>query len=120
LVDVRAVASLDVNLQTGQSAVVQVYVNKDGQLGKNNASDSASAAEFTALLKHVEQRLGELADQVVRGSIAVEPYMIGDATPCPRCEYRSVCRFEPGANRYRMLAAMKREDVLQIVAGQQT
>jgi ATP-dependent helicase/nuclease subunit B len=120
LIEARAIPSLDTQLQSGQSSVVQVYIKKEGGVGKNNASDAASETEFNALLKHVERRLGELADQVVRGDVAVEPYMIGDSTPCPRCEYRSVCRFEPGVNRYRMLAAMKREEVLMTVAGKMT
>ena len=43
--------------------------------------------------------------------------MITKQTPCARCEYRSVCRFEPGVNRYRMLPSMKREEVLKAVSG---
>jgi ATP-dependent helicase/nuclease subunit B len=113
VIESRAVPSLDANLQGGQSNVVQVYVNKDGAFGKNNASDTATPEEFTALLKHVQKRIGELADQVVRGDVAVEPYMIGDTTPCSHCEYRSVCRFEPGINHYRILTPMKREEVLE-------
>jgi ATP-dependent helicase/DNAse subunit B len=41
--------------------------------------------------------------------------MIGRQPPCPHCDFRSVCRFEPGVNSYRMLNAMKREEVLKEV-----
>jgi ATP-dependent helicase/DNAse subunit B len=36
-------------------------------------------------------------------------------TPCPRCEFRSVCRFEPSINRYKNLEPLRREDVLSRV-----
>jgi ATP-dependent helicase/nuclease subunit B len=118
LIDARAINSLDSKLEEGASPVVQVYIKKGGETGRRNATDDATEEEFTALLKHVEKRLGEITDEILRGNVAVHPYMIGNRTPCPHCEYRSVCRFEPGINHYRMLPTMKREDVLAIVSGQ--
>jgi ATP-dependent helicase/nuclease subunit B len=115
LIDDRAIPSLDKNLATGASDVLNVYKKKDGDIGRFGTSDAAEKAEFEAILKHVEKRLGELADQV--GDIAVAPYMIARKTPCSHCEYRSVCRFEPGINRYHMLQPMKREEVLVAVTG---
>ena len=109
--------SLDQKLTEGASSVIGAYIKKDGTLGLRNVSDVADQAEFEALLQHVEQRLGELADEVIGGDVSVAPYMIARQTPCPHCEFRSVCRFEPGVNRYRMLPAMKREDVLKTVSG---
>jgi ATP-dependent helicase/nuclease subunit B len=117
LVQERAISSLDMHLEAGHSKVIGAYVKKDGELGFKNNCDVADQAEFESLLLHVEQRLGELADQVFAGDVAVAPYMMNGQTPCPRCEFRSVCRFEPGINRYRMLPGMKREDVLAAVKG---
>jgi ATP-dependent helicase/nuclease subunit B len=115
LVEDRAKQSLDVKWVDGHSKVIGAYVKKDGDLGFKNNSDVVAQAEFEALLLHVEQRLGELADQVFAGNVAVTPYMMNGHTPCATCEYRSVCRFEPGINRYRMLPSMKREEVLRVV-----
>jgi ATP-dependent helicase/nuclease subunit B len=117
IIDDRAIKSLDQNLTTGSSVVINVFINKTGERGRPNATDAADKAQFEAVLRHVEKRLGELADQITTGDIAVAPYMIAKKTPCPRCEFRSVCRFEPGLNRYRMLAPMKREEVLEAVTG---
>ena len=117
LVESRAVKSLDADLVEGHSKVVGVYLRKDGSPGNRHATDIADKDEFEALLLHVEQRLGELADQIFSGDVTVRPYMIAGQTPCSRCEYRSVCRFEPGVNHYRMLPGMKREDVLNAVSG---
>jgi ATP-dependent helicase/nuclease subunit B len=119
IVDQRAIKSLDITLVEGHSKVIGAYVNKSGELGYKNISDVADQAEFESLLLHVEQRLGELADQIFAGDVTVAPYMMAGQTPCSRCEYRSVCRFEPGVNRYRMLPGMKREEVLGAVRGVQ-
>ncbi len=116
LIDVRAADSLDRKWAPGEtSAVIQAHKKQDGEYGKLNFSDLVEKSDFDALLKHVEKRIGELADQIAGGDIAVMPYMLSRQTPCSRCEYRSVCRFEPGINRYHMLKGMKREDVLVAV-----
>jgi ATP-dependent helicase/nuclease subunit B len=52
---------------------------------------------------------------LIGGSIVVQPYRMGLETPCARCEYRSVCRFDPAINHYLHLPAMKRADVLEMV-----
>ena len=115
LVQSRAIASLDTGLEGGHSKVIGAYIKKDETAGNRHSTDVAEQAEFDALLLHVEQRLGELADQVFSGDVTAAPYLMGGLTPCARCEYRSVCRFEPGINRYRVLPAMKREEVLTAV-----
>ncbi len=109
--------SIDSGLAEGHSKVVQVYIKKDGQLGNRHSTDVADAAEFAAILDHVEKKIGELADRVTSGDIRVFPFWINRETPCPRCEYRSVCRFEPGMNRYNKLPAIKRDEVLKELAG---
>lgn len=114
--DANHVASLDTQLTGGRSDVVEVHVNKDGGFGFRNRTDVALPDEFAALLAHVERRLGELADEILAGVISISPYRIGKKTPCPRCEYRDVCRFDPVANGYVELRPMKREDILANLA----
>ena len=87
----------------------------DGSFGFRATTDVADAGEFAALLAHVRRRLGELADRVMSGDVAVAPYYMNQETPCPRCEYRCVCRFEPSTGRYRHLSPMGREGVLERV-----
>jgi ATP-dependent helicase/nuclease subunit B len=115
IMDAGAVRSFDAGTQNGYSPVAQFYVKTDGELGMRHASDVADESEFTALLLHVEKRIGELADGLISGDIRIEPYWIGRETPCPHCEFRSVCRFEPGIDKYHVLRTMKREDVLKMV-----
>ena len=113
LIDDRAVDALDGGGgQPGASKVVAAFRNKGGGFGNRNKTDVADAAAFAAMLALVDRRLGEAADRAINGDVSVRPYMLGRLTPCPRCEFRTVCRFEPGVNAYRVLVPMKREDVL--------
>jgi ATP-dependent helicase/nuclease subunit B len=100
------------------SDVLNVSINKDGRFGNRRSSDVAEKAEFDALLAHVRQRLGELADGVLGGEIGVRPYRVNTETPCPRCNYRAVCRFDPSIDRYNHLVPLGKEQVLkQLAAG---
>jgi ATP-dependent helicase/nuclease subunit B len=110
--DADFLPAFDSSLDRGFSDVVSAFMNKDGTLGRRNASDAADPAEFAGLLAYVRRRIGELADGVVRGAVDVLPYRMNRVTPCPRCEYRSVCRFEPSINRYNNLEPLRREDAL--------
>ena len=113
LIEDRAADSLDGGGGgPGASNVVAVYRKLDGSLGNRNATDVATAAEFAGLLRRVERQLGSAADRVVDGDVSVRPYLLGRQSPCSRCAYRTVCRFEPGVNPYRVLVPLRREDVL--------
>lgn len=113
--DARYVQQLDAELECGASQVVQVHVNKDGGFGKLDTTDVADAGAFAALLGFVKRKVGQLADEMIAGSVEARPYRIGRDTPCPNCPYRGVCRFDAGLNRYLSLPAMKRSDVLDMV-----
>jgi ATP-dependent helicase/nuclease subunit B len=108
--------ALDANLESGASPVVQVHVNKDGRFGKRGSTDVADPAQFRGLLAHVGKKLGELADGVMSGEVGVTPYRLNQETPCPRCGYRSVCRFDAAINRYHNLPPLSKEQVLDTVA----
>lgn len=108
---------LDSEFESGSSEVVQAFITKDGNFGKLDTTDVADSAAFAALLRYVRRRIGELADQMIAGAIDVRPYRIGRTTPCPNCEFRSVCRFDPAINHYMNLAPMKRSEVLELVKG---
>jgi ATP-dependent helicase/nuclease subunit B len=111
VIDRRFFRALDTEYAGEMSQVVQVQIKKDGALTRN--SDALEADEFAALLRLVERKLGELADQIMQGDVRVAPYRIGITSPCPRCEYRSVCRFEPARDGYRTLTRIDRAEVIK-------
>ena len=59
--------------------------------------------------------LGRLADQILAGEVDIGPYRMNRVTPCPSCEFRDVCRFDPSINHYRVLRSLGREQVLSLI-----
>ncbi|MGD1278736.1 MAG: PD-(D/E)XK nuclease family protein [Tepidisphaeraceae bacterium] len=113
--DLRVAGMLDKNLNTGHSQVVQLHIKKDGGVGHAEHSDAVRDEQLAALLAHVENRLGESADGILAGKIAIRPYRLGKCTACAACEFRDVCRFQPRPRAYDDLPAMSREEMLQRV-----
>src|SRR2546423_6848116 len=109
---------LDSELAEGRSMVVNAHINKQGGFGYRSTSDVASGEEFAALLEQTRRQIGIIADDILAGSVAIGPYRLARQSPCPRCEFHSVCRFEPFVNNYRHLPALSRDQVLtQLQAG---
>ena len=109
----RALGDLDAEAGDKWSATVKGYVKQDGEFGHRGRSDVASSEEFAALLSLARTRIAELTDGILSGQIDVRPYQLARRSPCPRCEFRSVCRFETTVNRYRVLEPMSRSQVLE-------
>ena len=116
VVEASFVPALDAGLGEGMSEVLNVSVKKDGTFGNRRGSDVAQKQEFDALLAHVRKRLGQLADGILSGEIAVRPYRINTDTPCPQCNYRAVCRFDPAVDRYNHLTPLTKDQVLTQLA----
>lgn len=112
LFDRRCLGALDKGLVQGPSDVVAASINKDGSLGRRNTSDAADGEEFRAILRIVAHKMAELGDGILSGKIDIAPYRLNQTSPCPRCAYRGVCRFDPAINRYNHLTSLTREDVL--------
>ena len=105
--------SFDSELAPGKSSdVIQAKLKKDGTPAAVG-NDLATGPEIGGLLEYVKAKVGELADQIMDGKITVEPYKMRTETPCPHCEYRSVCRFQPGMNRYHHVEILGRDQVIQ-------
>ena len=111
-----ALPALDAQLVEGRSDVVQVQIKKGGGFGNRRSSDVAEPEEFDAVLAHVRRRISTLADGILAGEVDITPYKRNTETPCPRCAFRGVCRFEPAVNRYRTLAPLGREEALKKMA----
>ncbi len=61
------------------------------------------AADFRKLLTHVETELVRMGREIYDGSIAVNPYQNGRKVACDECDYKSICRFDPWSQPYRVL-----------------
>jgi ATP-dependent helicase/nuclease subunit B len=96
----------------GSSDVLAVQINKDGSIHQRS-TDVLRGEDIEALLNHVREKVAELADQILEGYIEAQPYKLGTETPCALCDYRSICRFQPGLNRYLHVQRMDRNSVLE-------
>lgn len=114
---ISAVAANDLDTDfasTGQSVAYAMRRKKDGSFYENGC-DAVEAEQFEALVAFVHDKIIELADQIIAGEIAVEPYLIGTDSPCPNCAFNRVCRFDRLVNRYRVLPALSHKDALKII-----
>ena len=55
---------------------------------------SCCVTGFGVITAYVSRKIAELGARMMRGEIAVNPYELGDRTPCGYCPYRSVCGFD--------------------------
>ncbi|MCY2951961.1 MAG: exodeoxyribonuclease V subunit gamma [Planctomycetota bacterium] len=97
------------------SDIVAARKKKDGSFGYKNFTDIAAPDEFSALLTHTRHCIARLADQLLSGHIDSTPYRINTLTPCPSCDYKSLCRFDPAINHYNHIPSTPRDQILQQV-----
>jgi ATP-dependent helicase/nuclease subunit B len=112
LFDLGALPKFDKGLTTGTSEVVQAFIKQDGTLGRANTSDAAPSEDFRALLELTAAKLAELGTGILSGEITIAPYRLNDRSPCPHCEFGSLCRFDPAVNSYNFLHSISRDEVL--------
>jgi ATP-dependent helicase/nuclease subunit B len=92
------------------------YVTKDGQpYGSYGNRGALRPDDFEAVLKFTEEKIAELAEEIVSGRIDVRPYRLSGESPCRWCKYRSVCRFDWQINEYNFLESLGKAEVLEII-----
>jgi len=73
--------------------------------------------QFKAVLAAVRERIGDLAARIGAGEIDIKPYRMSGKSPCGRCDYHALCRFDWQINDYRPLEALSKMQVLEKVGG---
>lgn len=117
LKDVKVVKAMDRDIeQNGKSMIIPATLNKSGEVGKR--SSALSKEELTALIKHVRNLIAEIAIEILKGNIKIEPCKIGDFTSCKYCQYISICQFDTKFenNSYRNIKKLTNEEVLEKIA----
>lgn len=102
---------------SGWSNSFSFYQKADGTPGHLDSSDAATPSTFQAVLNRTREKLGELADDILAGDVAVRPYRLKSFSPCSWCSMGSVCRFEMGISDVRFLESMKRQEVFDRITG---
>lgn len=108
--DRRVLELMDQELLTG-SDILPVRLKKDG--GYTAASSVADDRQFQLLAGHVQKKLLEYGERILKGDIRMLPYELGDEDACRFCSYHSVCGFDrkvDGCEKHR-LRPMDRTEV---------
>lgn len=83
--------------------VSPVSYKQNGELAARNGS-LVSMEELQQISEFVRNKMTEIGTEIIHGQIDMNPEKGEHASPCNYCDYKSICRFEPGlgGNRYRI------------------
>jgi ATP-dependent helicase/nuclease subunit B len=98
---------------SGDNPFYNFYVTKEGQpYGKYGSLGALRPDDFESFLSFCTKKIAALATQIVSGKITVWPYRLGTDSPCSRCDYMPVCRFDWQINDFNVLSPLDKETVL--------
>jgi ATP-dependent helicase/nuclease subunit B len=112
--DGRFFQQLDAETAGGWSRFYNFYItSQNDQYGRYDHSGALKPDDFDKVLEFTEQKITELAQQILSGKIDVLPYRLGTDSPCGYCEYKPLCRFDWQINKYNILEPIGKYDVLE-------
>jgi ATP-dependent helicase/nuclease subunit B len=115
IADASAMSALDGTLRPGgASQFISARLKADGEPHAN--CDLSRSGQVSGLMRHVTRRMGELADRILDGDIAAEPYRLRRQMPCGYCKYHAICRYEVENQPPARLNAMKKAEVFAQLA----
>ena len=92
LADVDVIRLMDNKLQSGQSDIIPVYLDKDGNISEKR-SRVITRDEFDDLQKQVKQIIKDISKEILKGKIDIKPYNYQKKTGCDFCKYKTICMF---------------------------
>jgi ATP-dependent helicase/nuclease subunit B len=106
------------NAAGGWSKFYSFFVNAKGeQYGHYAISAALKPGDFELVLKFAEQRVVQLAGEILAGKIDIRPYRIATDSPCGNCKYKPVCRFDWQINDFNPLPSLVKPEVLEKIGG---
>jgi len=75
----------------GDSTVIPVKMNKDGNLSKTSKATMLEPEDFAKLAQAAEDKVKELAQRMTEGDIEANPCNNGVNSPCRYCSYGAIC-----------------------------
>jgi ATP-dependent helicase/nuclease subunit B len=116
--DGRFYRQLDNHIDSGWSRFYNFRITaKDQQYGNYVNSGAMKPGDYETLLHFAEERLIQLAQEIVSGKINVSPYRLGQVSPCSYCKYKPICRFDWQINDYNFLKSLSKSRVLEKAGG---
>ncbi len=103
---------VSLQLMDGKTGLVTpVRYKKDGDLDSRNQM-LTSTEELMQISEFVRKKMIYIGEQILHGEIAMNPEKGEINSPCNVCDYKSICRFEPGlgGNQYRISSQMDKQE----------
>ena len=75
-------------------------LQKNGALRKD--AKALTLPQMNALMEHARQTAAELAQEMMDGKTDICPVRDGGQAYCSRCDYQSICHFDPENVRARV------------------
>jgi ATP-dependent helicase/nuclease subunit B len=100
---------------TTKSRVIPVTRKKDG--GYSSTSGVLPPEKFAIISSYVNRKITAMGQQIKAGSIAINPYEIGDDHGCQYCDFKKACDFDPRipGHRTRKLPKLGRDEALELM-----
>ncbi len=106
------------NAAAGWSKFYSFFVNAKGErYGHYPTSAALKPGDFESVLKFAEQKVIELAGDILAGKIDIRPYRIATDSPCGNCKYKPVCRFDWQINDFNQLQSLRKPEVIEKIGG---
>ncbi|SHK10633.1 helicase-exonuclease AddAB subunit AddB [Paramaledivibacter caminithermalis] len=112
--DIKIVKAMDKDIEKEKnSLVIPANLKKDGSFSKN--SSVVEEKEFYSIIRHVRNLIVEIAGEILKGNINIQPCKIDNNISCSYCQYGSICQFDRNFenNDYRVIRKLKDEEVLK-------
>jgi len=113
--DVEVVKMMDNNLTTGNSNIIPVYIDKEGNVSKSKPS-ILEKEDFLALQNKVEKVIKQISEEIMSGEIGQKPVYFhkNKRTACEFCSYKAICGFDSKMcnNSYNFIPNLSKNEIL--------
>lgn len=123
LADVNVIKMMDNNLEknTGASDIVPGGLTATGEVSKSQSLITKS--QFNNLQKYMDKIIKQISDEILSGNIEKKPYynskLNKGKTQCEYCNYKSICKFEPGINGgYSYIGTLNKDAIIDNISQQ--
>ena len=112
LKDAKLVRAMDNNIGR-YSLVIPASLKNDGDFGSN--SSVITEQQFDLLREYVNDKMVELCEEMLSGTIKIEPCKTERGPYCEFCDYSAICQFDTGirGNTYKTINKKSDDEIWQ-------
>ena len=113
LADINIIKLMDKSLDKGNSNIIPVYIDKDGNISKSKSS-AINKEQFQDLINYTNKIIKDISSEILNGNIEIKPYYQRNTkrTACDLCSYASICEFKQKKLPYKYIDNCNKEEIL--------